>query len=126
MDKFAVGFNRNTIRLWPMGSTRLMRPLFKPRMKKITCESEIDINIDNSDVEVYAYLKFLILFLTININYYIFYNRESSGAIVLRGHTDVVHDMRFIHDSEILLSVSSDNDMRAWSMVDYTCIGTYK
>ncbi|CAD6215518.1 GSCOCG00000327001-RA-CDS [Cotesia congregata] len=27
MDKFAVGFNENTIRLWPMGSTRLMRPL---------------------------------------------------------------------------------------------------
>ncbi|CAG5088320.1 Similar to Taf5l: TAF5-like RNA polymerase II p300/CBP-associated factor-associated factor 65 kDa subunit 5L (Mus musculus) [Cotesia congregata] len=102
MDKFAVGFNENTIRLWPMGSTRLMRPLSKPPMKKIICGSEIDINIDNNDVEV-----------------------ESSGAVVLRGHTDAVHDMRFIHDSEILLSVSSDNDMRAWSMVNYSCIGTY-
>ncbi|XP_057330843.1 TAF5-like RNA polymerase II p300/CBP-associated factor-associated factor 65 kDa subunit 5L [Microplitis mediator] len=102
MDKFAVGFNSHTVRIWPMGSTRLMIPQPGPPPKKTRNENEIDYNIHDNRVEV-----------------------ESSGAIVLRGHTDIVHDVRFTSDTEILLSVSSDNDLKAWSMQDYSCIGTY-
>lgn len=53
-----------------------------------------------------------------------FYSEEA-GALILRGHTDVIHDLRFVSKSEILLSVSSDNDMRAWRMNDYTCAAVY-
>ena len=52
--------------------------------------------------------------------------RDEAGAIVLRGHTDVVHDMRFISDPQVLLSVSSDKDMRAWNLNDYTCTAVYR
>lgn len=46
--------------------------------------------------------------------------------MILRGHTDVVHDLRFIPESDILLSVSSDKDMRAWRLNDYTCAAIYR
>lgn len=46
--------------------------------------------------------------------------------MILRGHTDIVHDLRFIPESEILLSVSSDKDMRAWRLNDYTCAAIYR
>lgn len=52
--------------------------------------------------------------------------RDEAGAIVLRGHSDVVHDMRFITEPEVLLSVSSDKDMRAWRLSDYTCAAVYR
>lgn len=52
--------------------------------------------------------------------------RDEAGAIVLRGHSDVVHDMRFITEAEVLLSVSSDKDMRAWRLGDYTCAAVYR
>ena len=46
--------------------------------------------------------------------------------MILRGHTDIVHDLRFIPESDILLSVSSDKDMRAWRLNDYTCAAIYR
>lgn len=52
--------------------------------------------------------------------------RTEGGAVILRGHTDIVHDLRFIPESEILLSVSSDKDMRAWRLNDYTCAAIYR
>lgn len=54
------------------------------------------------------------------------YRRSEAGAVILRGHTDVVHDLRFIPESEILLSVSSDKDMRAWRLGDYSCAAIYR
>ena len=52
--------------------------------------------------------------------------RNEAGAVVLRGHSDVIHDMRFIPEPEVLLTVSSDKDMRAWRLNDYTCAAIYR
>lgn len=52
--------------------------------------------------------------------------RDEAGAVVLRGHTDVVHDMRFIPQLDVLASVSSDKTMRVWRLNDYSCAAVYK
>ncbi|KAK0168324.1 hypothetical protein PV327_002141 [Microctonus hyperodae] len=102
MDRVAVGFGSNEIRLWGIGDTVLMRPKFRPTAIPLATDIASTSRPPEEDNEM-----------------------EESGAIILRGHTDIIHDLRFINKSEILLSVSSDNDMRAWRMSDYTCASIY-
>lgn len=45
---------------------------------------------------------------------------------ILRGHTDMVHDMRFIAESDVLLFVCSDKDMRACRLNHYICAAVYR
>nr|XP_031837487.1 TAF5-like RNA polymerase II p300/CBP-associated factor-associated factor 65 kDa subunit 5L isoform X4 [Nomia melanderi] len=102
MDKLAVGFSTTEIRLWGINETVLIKPKHE--------EPSFSFASDNPFVDK-------------------FYETDDrmteGGAVILRGHTDIVHDLRFIPESEILLSVSSDKDMRAWRLNDYTCAAIY-
>ncbi|XP_018404283.1 PREDICTED: TAF5-like RNA polymerase II p300/CBP-associated factor-associated factor 65 kDa subunit 5L [Cyphomyrmex costatus] len=102
MDKLAVGFSTAEIRLWAIGDTVLVK-----KNDKQCVPSTCDIS---------PFYKFNEQESTI---------RSEAGAIVLRGHTDVVHDLRFIPEVDILLSVSSDKDMRAWKLNNYSCTAIY-
>ncbi|XP_076221283.1 will decrease acetylation isoform X4 [Nomia melanderi] len=103
MDKLAVGFSTTEIRLWGINETVLIKPKHE--------EPSFSFASDNPFVDK-------------------FYETDDrmteGGAVILRGHTDIVHDLRFIPESEILLSVSSDKDMRAWRLNDYTCAAIYR
>lgn len=102
MDKLAVGFSTTEIRLWGINETVLIKPKYEE--PSFTFASNI---------------PFLHQFYETS-------NRMTQGgAVILRGHTDIVHDLRFIPESDILLSVSSDKDMRAWRLNDYTCAAIY-
>ncbi|KAM0729158.1 TAF5-like RNA polymerase II p300/CBP-associated factor-associated factor 65 kDa subunit 5L [Formica fusca] len=103
MDKLAVGFNTAEIRLWGIGETVLVERKDKQTHVPFICD-------------VSPFYKFNKHENTI---------RSEAGAIILRGHTDVVHDLRFIPEADILLSVSSDKDMRAWRLNDYSCAAVY-
>ncbi|XP_058796244.1 TAF5-like RNA polymerase II p300/CBP-associated factor-associated factor 65 kDa subunit 5L isoform X2 [Phymastichus coffea] len=101
MDRLAAGFSTAEIRLWGIGDTVLTRPRFRNPSITLACDSSPSVEIlDDNDI-------------------------DQAGAIVLRGHSDVVHDMRFIGEPDVLLSVSSDKDMRAWRLNDYTCAAVY-
>lgn len=102
MDKLAVGFSTTEIRLWGINETVLIKPKYEE--PSFTFASDIPFLhkfYDTSD------------------------RTTEGGAVILRGHTDIVHDLRFIPESDILLSVSSDKDMRAWRLNDYTCAAIY-
>ncbi|XP_008202927.2 TAF5-like RNA polymerase II p300/CBP-associated factor-associated factor 65 kDa subunit 5L isoform X1 [Nasonia vitripennis] len=101
MDKLAAGFSTAEIRLWGIGETVLTRPRFRNPSIALACDPSPSVEILDED-EI-----------------------DEAGAVVLRGHSDVIHDMRFIPEPEILLSVSSDKDMRAWRLNDYTCAAVY-
>ncbi|XP_014203949.1 TAF5-like RNA polymerase II p300/CBP-associated factor-associated factor 65 kDa subunit 5L [Copidosoma floridanum] len=101
MDKMAVGFSTSEIRLWGIGDTVLLRPNVRIPSIPLACDPVSSVEyLDDGDI-------------------------DEAGAIILRGHSDVVHDMRFIPEPEVLLSVSSDKDMRAWRLEDYTCAAVY-
>ncbi|XP_012283398.1 TAF5-like RNA polymerase II p300/CBP-associated factor-associated factor 65 kDa subunit 5L [Orussus abietinus] len=102
MDRLAVGFNTAEIRLWGIGDTVLMRPKYR--------SSSLNLAIDSPSTSRPPEE---------------FGDGDEAGAIVLRGHTDVVHDLRFIAESDILVSVSSDKEMRAWRLNDYSCAAVY-
>ncbi|XP_015436847.1 PREDICTED: TAF5-like RNA polymerase II p300/CBP-associated factor-associated factor 65 kDa subunit 5L [Dufourea novaeangliae] len=102
MDKLAVGFSTTEIRLWGINETVLIKPKHE--------EPSFSFASDNPFLD-----KF----------YETTDRTTEGGAVILRGHTDIVHDLRFIPESEILLSVSSDKDMRAWRLNDYTCAAIY-
>ncbi|XP_012344455.1 TAF5-like RNA polymerase II p300/CBP-associated factor-associated factor 65 kDa subunit 5L isoform X2 [Apis florea] len=102
MDKLAVGFSTTEIRLWGINETVLIKPKY-----------------EESSFTFASNIPFLHQFYETS-------NRiTQGGAVILRGHTDIVHDLRFIPESDILLSVSSDKDMRAWRLNDYTCAAIY-
>ncbi|XP_011633999.1 TAF5-like RNA polymerase II p300/CBP-associated factor-associated factor 65 kDa subunit 5L isoform X1 [Pogonomyrmex barbatus] len=103
MDKLAIGFSTAEIRLWGIGETVLV----KKRNKQTCIPSACDIS---------PFYKFNEQENTVT---------SEAGAIILRGHMDVVHDLRFIPEADILLSVSSDKDMRAWRLNDYSCAAIY-
>ncbi|CAB0036338.1 unnamed protein product [Trichogramma brassicae] len=100
MSKLFAGFDTAEIRLWGIGDTVLTRPtLVKPSIT-LACDPEPTLmEIDEHE--------------------------DETGAIIMRGHSDVIHDMRYIQEPEVLLTVSSDKDMRAWRLSDYTCAATY-
>ncbi|XP_015584711.1 TAF5-like RNA polymerase II p300/CBP-associated factor-associated factor 65 kDa subunit 5L [Cephus cinctus] len=102
MDRLAAAFCTSEIRLWGIGDRVLTRPRFKLPSVSLACDvlSTSRPPEDNNDT-------------------------DEAGAVVLRGHTDIVHDLRFIPESEILVSVSSDKDMRAWRLNDYSCAAVY-
>ncbi|XP_034934236.1 TAF5-like RNA polymerase II p300/CBP-associated factor-associated factor 65 kDa subunit 5L isoform X2 [Chelonus insularis] len=102
MDKIAVGFSSNEIRIWAMGDNVLMRPKLRSRSVILAPSITSSNQLSEENFEI-----------------------EEAGSIILRGHTDVVHDLRFVCESQVLLSVSSDNDMRAWRTDDYTCSTIY-
>ncbi|CAL7945827.1 unnamed protein product [Xylocopa violacea] len=102
MDKLAVGFSTTEIRLWGISETVLIKPKYEE--PPFTFASDIPF---------------------LNQFYETSDKTTEGGAVILRGHTDIVHDLRFIPESEILLSVSSDKDMRAWRLNDYTCAAIY-
>ncbi|XP_076178618.1 will decrease acetylation [Ptiloglossa arizonensis] len=102
MDKLAVGFSTTEIRLWGINETVLIKPKYE--------EPSFSFASDT---------PFLHKF------YETADRTTEGGAVILRGHTDIVHDLRFIPESEILLSVSSDKDMRAWRLNDYSCAAIY-
>ncbi|XP_014235071.1 TAF5-like RNA polymerase II p300/CBP-associated factor-associated factor 65 kDa subunit 5L [Trichogramma pretiosum] len=101
MSKLFAGFDTAEIRLWGIGDTVLTRPtLVKPSIT-LACDPEPTLmEIDEHE--------------------------DETGAIIMRGHSDVIHDMRYIQEPEVLLTVSSDKDMRAWRLNDYTCAATYR
>ncbi|XP_011175839.1 TAF5-like RNA polymerase II p300/CBP-associated factor-associated factor 65 kDa subunit 5L [Solenopsis invicta] len=101
MDKLAVGFSTAEIRLWGIGETVLIKTKDKQTYIPSACDISPFCNEQESTV------------------------RSEAGAIILRGHTDVVHDLRFIPEVNILLSVSSDKDMRAWRLNNYSCTAIY-
>ncbi|XP_033215402.1 TAF5-like RNA polymerase II p300/CBP-associated factor-associated factor 65 kDa subunit 5L [Belonocnema kinseyi] len=103
MDKLAAGFSTNEIRVWGIGDTVLMRPTFSEPEVTLACDLPSSPSFLQDGNE-----------------------RCAGGAVVLRGHRDVVHDMRFVPESEILLSVSSDKDMRAWRLNDFSCAAVYE
>ncbi|KAG7201944.1 hypothetical protein KM043_004649 [Ampulex compressa] len=101
MDKLAVGFSTAEIRLWGIGETVLLKPKCGRPCLSFTYDiSSFDESCEKENV-------------------------TEAGAVILRGHTDIVHDLRFIPESDILLSVSSDRDMRAWRLNDYSCAAVY-
>ncbi|XP_066591296.1 TAF5-like RNA polymerase II p300/CBP-associated factor-associated factor 65 kDa subunit 5L isoform X2 [Prorops nasuta] len=101
MNKLAVGFGSAEIRLWGINETVLLKPKCRPQPIPLACDLPEETNcIDNNEI-------------------------NEAGAVVLRGHTDVVHDLRFIPEAEVLVSVSSDKEMRAWRLSDYTCAAIY-
>lgn len=103
MDKLAAGFNTSEIRVWGISDAVLMRPTFSEPTVKLACDLPSTSNyIDDSN------------------------NRCANGAVILRGHTDVIHDVRFVPEAEVLLSVSSDKDMRAWRLNDFSCASVYQ
>ncbi|XP_072762235.1 TAF5-like RNA polymerase II p300/CBP-associated factor-associated factor 65 kDa subunit 5L [Anoplolepis gracilipes] len=101
MDKLAVGFSTAEIRLWGIDDTVLVKR--KKMHVPFVCDVSPFYKLNEHKSTV----------------------RSEAGAIILRGHTDVVHDLRFIPEADILLSVSSDNDMRAWRLNDYSCAAVY-
>ncbi|XP_032676552.1 TAF5-like RNA polymerase II p300/CBP-associated factor-associated factor 65 kDa subunit 5L isoform X1 [Odontomachus brunneus] len=103
MDKLAVGFSTAEIRLWGIGETVLLKPKHKSTHIPLACDVLPSRSCNEQENAI----------------------RSEAGAVILRGHTDVVHDLRFIPQSEILLSVSSDKDMRAWRLNDYSCATIY-
>ncbi|KAL0106372.1 hypothetical protein PUN28_016238 [Cardiocondyla obscurior] len=103
MDKLAVGFSTAEIRLWGIGETVLVKT-----KDKQTCVSSV--------CDISPFYKFNEQESTV---------KSEAGAIILRGHTDVVHDLRFIPEVDVLLSVSSDKDMRAWRLNNYSCTAIY-
>lgn len=103
LDKVAVGFSTSEIRLWGTSETVLIKPDFR----------EPSISLARS-VPPWSNFSENNLF------------RDEAGAIVLRGHTDVIHDMRFVPNADLLLTVSSDKNMRVWRLHDYTCAAIYK
>ncbi|KAJ8667140.1 hypothetical protein QAD02_008802 [Eretmocerus hayati] len=102
VGKLAAGFSTAEIRLWGIGDTVLTRPRFKTPSFSLACDRSPPVELLSKD------------------------EMDVAGAVVLRGHSDVVHDLRFISDPEILLSVSSDKDMRAWRLNDYSCAAVYR
>ncbi|XP_043679744.1 TAF5-like RNA polymerase II p300/CBP-associated factor-associated factor 65 kDa subunit 5L isoform X2 [Vespula pensylvanica] len=102
LDKVAVGFSTSEIRLWGTSETVLVKPDFR----------EPSISLARS-VPPWSNFSENNLF------------RDEAGAIVLRGHTDVIHDMRFVPNADLLLTVSSDKNMRVWRLHDYTCAAIY-
>ncbi|XP_054267151.1 TAF5-like RNA polymerase II p300/CBP-associated factor-associated factor 65 kDa subunit 5L [Macrosteles quadrilineatus] len=44
----------------------------------------------------------------------------------LRGHCGPVQGVEFLHDADVLLSVSHDSSMRAWKLSDYSCAAIYR
>ncbi|XP_076669118.1 will decrease acetylation isoform X1 [Andrena cerasifolii] len=102
MDKLAVGFSTTEIRLWGINETVLIKPKHE--------EPSFSFASDTPFLHK--------LYETTD-------RTTEGGAMILRGHTDVVHDLRFIPESDVLLSVSSDKDMRAWRLNDYTCAAIY-
>jgi len=44
----------------------------------------------------------------------------------LRGHCGPVHGVEFLHDADVMLSVSQDSLMRAWKLSDYSCAAIYR
>lgn len=44
----------------------------------------------------------------------------------LRGHSGPVNGIEFVHDAEVLLSVSHDCTMRAWKLSDYSPAAIYR
>lgn len=126
MDKLIAGFSTSEIRVWGIGDTVLMNPKLRTCSIKLACdlpttsrssnyENNIATTHDDDDDDATATDS------NDNNN-----ETEESGAIILRGHTDIIHDMKFIADSEVLISVSSDKDMRAWRLNDYSCAAIYK
>ncbi|KYQ48493.1 hypothetical protein ALC60_12441 [Trachymyrmex zeteki] len=103
MDKLAVGFSTAEIRLWAIGDTVLVKKNDKQTCVPSTCDISPFYKFNEQESTV----------------------RSEAGAIILRGHTDVVHDLRFIPEVDILLSVSSDKDMRAWKLNNYSCTAIY-
>ncbi|XP_011864698.1 PREDICTED: TAF5-like RNA polymerase II p300/CBP-associated factor-associated factor 65 kDa subunit 5L [Vollenhovia emeryi] len=103
MDKLAVGFSTAEIRLWGIGDTVLVKTKNKRPCVPAGCDISPFYKFNEQESTV----------------------RSEAGAIILRGHTDVVHDLRFIPDVNILLSVSSDKDMRAWRLDNYSCTAIY-
>ncbi|XP_015109884.1 TAF5-like RNA polymerase II p300/CBP-associated factor-associated factor 65 kDa subunit 5L [Diachasma alloeum] len=102
MDKLAAGFSTAEIRLWGVGETVLMRPRQVRSSITLACDTASTSRPPDDGNEM-----------------------EEAGAIVLRGHTDVIHDLKFVAQSSVLLSASSDKDMRAWSLSDYSCAAVY-
>ncbi|XP_012268889.2 TAF5-like RNA polymerase II p300/CBP-associated factor-associated factor 65 kDa subunit 5L [Athalia rosae] len=102
MDKLAAGFSTSEIRMWGIGDTVLMRPRLK--VSPSTLPSNYASTSESFSPEDHL---------------------DEAGAIVMRGHTDVVHDLRFIPEADVLLSVSSDKEMRAWRLSDYSCAAVY-
>ncbi|XP_067203538.1 TAF5-like RNA polymerase II p300/CBP-associated factor-associated factor 65 kDa subunit 5L isoform X2 [Linepithema humile] len=103
MDKLAVGFSTAEIRLWGIGETVLIKSKAKQTYVPFACDVSPFSKYNEQENAV----------------------RSEAGAIILRGHTDVVHDLRFIPEADVLLSVSSDKDMRAWRLNDYSCAAVY-
>ncbi|XP_011685804.1 PREDICTED: TAF5-like RNA polymerase II p300/CBP-associated factor-associated factor 65 kDa subunit 5L [Wasmannia auropunctata] len=103
MDKLAVGFSTAEIRLWGIGETVLVKTTDKQTCVPSACDIPSFCKLNEQESTV----------------------RSEAGAIILRGHTDVVHDLRFIPEVDILLSVSSDKDMRAWRLNNYSCTAIY-
>ncbi|XP_011303006.1 TAF5-like RNA polymerase II p300/CBP-associated factor-associated factor 65 kDa subunit 5L [Fopius arisanus] len=104
MDKLVAGFNTAEIRLWGVGDTVLMRPRHTKSPTMLDCDSVSTILPFENHHQ---------------------HQIEEAGAIILRGHTDVIHDVKFVAQSTVLLSASSDKDMRAWSLNDYSCASIY-
>ncbi|EZA55947.1 hypothetical protein X777_03632 [Ooceraea biroi] len=102
MDKLAVGFGTAEIRLWGIGDTVLVKSKDKQMHIPFPCDASPSYRSTEQENAI-----------------------SEAGAIVLRGHTDVVHDLRFIPECDILLSASSDKDMRAWRLNDYSCAAIY-
>lgn len=102
LDKIAIGFSTAEIRLWGTSETILIKPDFM----------EPSISLARNVVPWN------------NFNEHNLF-KDEAGSIVLRGHTDIIHDMRFISNADLLLTVSSDKDMRVWKLHDYTCAAIY-
>lgn len=102
MDRLAVGFSTAEIRLWGINETVLVKPKYKQPYFSFTFDTPFFSEFSRRNDGM-----------------------AEAGSVVLRGHTDIVHDLKFIPESDILLSVSSDKDMRAWRLNDYTCAAVY-
>uniref|UniRef100_A0A182IXU6 Uncharacterized protein n=1 Tax=Anopheles atroparvus TaxID=41427 RepID=A0A182IXU6_ANOAO len=50
----------------------------------------------------------------------------ATGGVALRGHRNAVTDLLFSEHSPLLMSVSRDFTMRAWTGSDYTCRAIYR
>ncbi|KFB44148.1 hypothetical protein ZHAS_00011985 [Anopheles sinensis] len=49
-----------------------------------------------------------------------------TGGVALRGHSNAVTDLLFSEQNPLLMSVSRDCTMRAWTGSDYTCRAIYR
>ncbi|XP_015518025.1 TAF5-like RNA polymerase II p300/CBP-associated factor-associated factor 65 kDa subunit 5L [Neodiprion pinetum] len=102
IDRLAAGFSTSEIRLWGISDTVLTRPRLKAAPLNFASNNPSTSRSLWTDDHM-----------------------DEAGAIVMRGHTDVVHDLKFIPEADVLLSVSSDKDMRAWRLSDYSCAAIY-